>query len=95
MSSPTFPSSQLYTPPTNPSPNLQALLAYVEARNEWSTDHTKVMGFFDDSLEHRILPKSLGRPVLTKKQYSDYVAGLLRFIASYKVRTFALPFQLP
>jgi len=43
------------------------------------------MSFMDDSLEHRILPKSLGRPVLNKKLYGEYLGGLLPVFKTYKM----------
>lgn len=79
----TFPSSIIYSPPVSPSPNLQTVLAYVNARNE--NDADKIMSCMDDSLEHRILPKSLGRPVLNKGHYAEYLGGLLPVFKRYKV----------
>ncbi|RDB25161.1 hypothetical protein Hypma_007986 [Hypsizygus marmoreus] len=64
-----------FVPPSSPSPNLQTFLAYCDALNHW--DYDKVMAVFDETLEHRILPKSLGRPVLNKAQYSAYFAGVM------------------
>lgn len=91
------PSSLTYVPPKEQSPNVQTALAFIEARNAWfsrsacSSGVGQMMSLFDESLEHRILPQSLGRPVLNKNQYMEYVQGLLRFIRDYKVR---VKFQL-
>lgn len=73
-----------FVPPSSPSPNLQTLLAYCDALNEWNFE--KVMAVFDDTLEHRILPKSLGRPVLNKKQYSEYFGGVMPLFKKFHVR---------
>lgn len=88
------PSSMIYVPPHDPSPNLQTALAYIEARNAWfsSADNVsavdRMMAVFDEDLEHRILPRSLGRPVLNKTQYKGYVNGLLSFIREYRVHIY-------
>jgi hypothetical protein len=76
--------SYSFVPPASPSPNLRTLLAYRDALNEM--DYGKTISVFDDTLEHRILPKSLGRPVLTKKQYSDYFAGVMPLFKKFHVR---------
>ncbi|KAF5385845.1 hypothetical protein D9615_002328 [Tricholomella constricta] len=67
--------------PKSPSPQVQTLLAYCDALNEWDLD--QVAAVFDDSLEHHILPKSLGRPVLNKKQYLTYFAGVMPLFKSF------------
>ncbi|KAG5650998.1 hypothetical protein H0H81_010257 [Sphagnurus paluster] len=67
MSNPSESAQSTYTPPESPSPNLQTTLLFVEALNEWN--FSKVAPLFDDSLEHHVLPKSLGRPVLGKEEY--------------------------
>lgn len=72
-----------FEPPHAPSPNVQTLLAYRDALNEW--DYDKYMAVFDDTLEHRILPKSLGRPVLTKKQYAVYCAEVMSLFKKFHV----------
>ncbi|KAF9073540.1 hypothetical protein BDP27DRAFT_1318457 [Rhodocollybia butyracea] len=87
------PSSLTYIVPdiNKQSPNLQTALAFIDARNAWfsstggKTGVEQMMSLFDDSLEHRILPNSLARPVLKKNQYREYVQGLLRFIRTYKI----------
>lgn len=63
-----------WAPPDDPSPNLRTVLAYFAAMETW--DEAKLMDTFDDTLEHRILPKSLTRPVLTKQLYRVYFQGL-------------------
>ncbi len=77
------PSSLVYTPPRHPSQNLRTLLAYVDARNHLAPD---IMKFFHATLEHRYLPKSLGRPVLNRRQYGEYVSQLQPMFASFRVR---------
>ncbi|KIK69015.1 hypothetical protein GYMLUDRAFT_35054 [Collybiopsis luxurians FD-317 M1] len=76
-------------PPDDRSPNLQTALAFIDARNLWVGEGPdgvdQMLSLFDDNLEHRILPQSLCRPVLSKNQYRDYVRGLLQFIREYKV----------
>ncbi|KAH6885538.1 hypothetical protein BKA70DRAFT_1123912, partial [Coprinopsis sp. MPI-PUGE-AT-0042] len=41
---------------------------------------------FDDVLEHRILPKSMMRPVLTKKQYIEYWKGVMALFAKFETK---------
>ncbi|PPQ85833.1 hypothetical protein CVT25_003464 [Psilocybe cyanescens] len=72
-----------FVAPPQPSPNLRAFLAYISTAEAWDVDRT--MDFFDDALEHRILPQSLGRPVLNKRQYGEYLKALRPFFKSYKV----------
>ncbi|ESK97212.1 hypothetical protein Moror_17868 [Moniliophthora roreri MCA 2997] len=86
-SPPWKPSSIKYTRPPNPSPNLQTVFAFIDACNEWTKTRSveRTMVLFDDTLEHRILPNSLARPVLNKKQYAEYTGGLLQRIKSYKI----------
>ncbi|KAJ7594857.1 hypothetical protein C8J56DRAFT_927795 [Mycena floridula] len=78
-----FPSSITFIPPSDPSPNLQTVLAYVQARNE--NDPDKIMSLMHPTLEHRILPKSLGRPVLTRQLYASYLGGFCPRFKSYKM----------
>ena len=40
---------------------------------------------FDEALEHRILPKSMARPVLTKRQYIDYWREVMSLFAKFEV----------
>jgi len=56
---------------------------FIDALNRW--DYDKLMSVFDDSLEHRILPKSLGRPVLTKKLYGDYFKGMMPVFKKFHI----------
>ncbi|KAF9012705.1 hypothetical protein BDQ17DRAFT_720999 [Cyathus striatus] len=51
-------------------------------------DNDAVLDCFDDSLEHRILPKSIGRPVLNKKQYGDYFRGIISFFKEIRIGLF-------
>jgi hypothetical protein len=55
-----------------PSPNMRSLLAYVDAFQAWN-----IMACFDEALEHRILPQSLSRPVLSKRQYGEYFGAIM------------------
>ncbi|KAF8959946.1 hypothetical protein BDZ97DRAFT_1598129, partial [Flammula alnicola] len=72
-----------YTVPASPSPNLRTFLAYVAAMEAW--EFSDVMACFDEALEHRILPKSLGRPVLNKRQYGEYLKGVMPLFKIFKV----------
>lgn len=67
-------SAEPWTAPENPSPNLQIALAYNDAMERW--DEEALMSTFDETLEHRILPKSLTRPVLNKSLYRSYFQHL-------------------
>ncbi|KAF9011573.1 hypothetical protein BDZ89DRAFT_1077642 [Hymenopellis radicata] len=78
-----FPSILSWTPPPAPSQNLKVLLAYVNARNK--LDLSNVLRFFHTELEHRYLPMSLGRPVLTKKQYGEYLEALTSMMTTFTV----------
>lgn len=80
--------SQIYVPPPQPSVYLQAALDYVAARNQWALtkDTDTIIAVFAENLEHRIIPKSLGRPVLVnRKQFHDYTSLLTTFLVNYKV----------
>lgn len=48
------------------------------------------MDAFDDTFQHQILPKSLGRPLRDKKAYREYVISILPFFKSLDVRLSAL-----
>jgi len=72
-----------FTVPESPSRNLRALLAYIDAVH--SKDIDSVMACFDEALEHRILPASLGRPVLNKRQYREYYKGLISLFKEFTV----------
>jgi len=72
-----------FVPPPTPSPYLRAFFAYVDAMHAWDFD--RVMQCFDESLEHRILPKSLGRPVLNKRQYGEYFKGTMPLFVKFRV----------
>lgn len=67
-------SSSSWTLPMDPSPDLQLALAYNTALESWNEE--MLMATFDDTLDHRILPKSLRRPLLTKRLYQSYFQGL-------------------
>jgi hypothetical protein len=75
-----------FTIPNSPSPNMRALLAYFKALQEWN--FKGVMACFDEALEHRILPQSLGRPVLNKRQYGEYVGGIMPLMKKSQVLRF-------
>jgi ABC-type phosphate transport system auxiliary subunit len=69
--------------PNAPSPNMRALLAYLNALQEWN--FKDVMACFDEALEHRILPQSLGRPVLNKRQYGEYFGAIMPLMKKSQV----------
>ncbi|KAF8161482.1 hypothetical protein B0H34DRAFT_643043, partial [Crassisporium funariophilum] len=69
--------------PSAPSPNLRAFLEYVDALHAWDFD--ALMSSFDDALEHRILPQSLGRPVLNKRQYGEYFRGVMPLFRKFQL----------
>jgi hypothetical protein len=80
-----------FVPPSTPSPYLQAFFAYVDAMHAWDFD--RVMQCFDESLEHRILPKSLGRPVLNKRQYGEYFKGTMPLFVKFRVSAASSVYQ--
>ncbi|KZP28473.1 hypothetical protein FIBSPDRAFT_817380 [Athelia psychrophila] len=69
-----------WTPPDSPSPNLATALAWMKALEEW--DEATHFATCDETLEHRILPKSLMRPVLNKNHYLSYFRGLAEMFAA-------------
>lgn len=73
-----------FTIPEHPSRYLRAFLTLVDAYHAWDLDH--ILDCFDEELEHRILPLSLGRPVLNKRQYGEYLKGIMPLLNSFKVR---------
>jgi len=72
-----------FTVPNVPSPNMRALLAYVDALHAWN--FKDIMACFDEALEHRILPQSLGRPVLNKRQYGEYFRAIMPLLKRFQV----------
>jgi hypothetical protein len=68
---------------SNLSPNAQTVLAYFSAIEE--LDIQKVLPLLDDRLEYHILPKSLARPMMNKKQYGEYFTGVTPVFQSLKV----------
>jgi len=55
---------------STPSRYLRAFIAYLKALENWNVEET--LACFDDALQHRILPASLGRPVRAKEAYADF-----------------------
>lgn len=62
---------------------MRSLLVYLDAVN--ARDYSSMEAVFDDALEHRILPKSMARPVLTKKQYIDYWREIMGLFEEFEV----------
>lgn len=62
---------------------MRALLAYVDALQ--ALNFEDVMACFDEALEHRILPQSLGRPVLNKRQYGEYFRAIMPLMKKFQV----------
>lgn len=63
---------------------MRTLLLYVDAVN--ARDYNTMAATFDDALEHRILPKSMARPVLTKKLYVEYWKGVMALFAKFETK---------
>ena len=70
------------------SPNMRRTLEYVAALNEWNYD--KIIDCFDDTLEHRILPASLGRPVRDKALYKEWFSSIFPNFKEFKVSAHCL-----
>lgn len=68
--------------PLSPSPNVQAMLSYIQATS--MLDPPQVLRHFDDRLEHHYYPKSLQRPVLNKSQYAEYLAVVTSLLSEFK-----------
>lgn len=81
---PSMSSNMNFKIPHDPSPNLRAFLSFIDALHRWDFDD--IMDCFDETLEHRILPQSLGRPVLNKKQYAQYFRAIFPIFQSWRVR---------
>lgn len=63
-----------YVPPTNPSPELQTVLAWIDATNTWPWDVSAFAAqISDDEYHHTVLPSSLGAPEIKSK--AEWVAG--------------------
>lgn len=63
---------------------MRTLLLYVDAVN--ARDYNAMAATFDEALEHRILPKSMARPVLTKKLYVEYWKGVMALFAKFETK---------
>ncbi|KAF9558104.1 hypothetical protein CPC08DRAFT_639403 [Agrocybe pediades] len=64
-----------FTFPARPSLYMRGYIKYMDAIYSWDVE--RILDCFDEELEHRILPGSLNRPVLNKRQYRDYLNGVL------------------
>lgn len=71
--------------PEHPSRNLRAFLEYINALSQDPCDFDRLFNCFAENLVHRILPASLGRPVLTKRLYRDYLKFVLPMFGSFQV----------
>ena len=74
-----------FTVPNLPSPIMRAFMTYIDALEAWSL--RDIMACFDEALEHRILPHSLGRPVLNKRQYGEYLRAVMPLMKRCQVLT--------
>ncbi|KII95580.1 hypothetical protein PLICRDRAFT_96072 [Plicaturopsis crispa FD-325 SS-3] len=80
--------ANIYDPPVDPSPNVRAVLSYIAALNNKDVNRETlehIQSHFHPRLEHHILPRSLGRPVLTKNQYGDYYVAVRKMYADFEV----------
>ena len=62
---------------------MRSLLTYIDSVN--TRDFEAMGSVFDTALEHRILPKSLERPVLTKKLYLEYWRSVMGLFEKFEV----------
>jgi len=69
--------------PADPTPNVRTVIAHLEGLAEWNFD--KTFAQLDDAIEHLTLPKSLGRPILNKKQYAEYFTQIMPMYKPFKV----------
>jgi len=58
-------------------------MEYFEALRAW--DIERIMACFSDDLEHQILPKSLGSPLMNKTQYAEYFKSVMPTFARFQV----------
>lgn len=59
--------------PEKPSPELQAVLSWIDGFNRWDFDHVKAAT--TDDCMHHVLPRSLGIAPKTKQEYIASMSG--------------------
>ena len=67
--------SSAYVFPENPSPYLRGYKRLYDATHAWSQE--LMAACLDDSCVYQLLPKSLKKPLMTKKDFSDLVGSFL------------------
>lgn len=72
-----------FTPPSNPSPQLRAAQAWVEAAN--SLDKEKAASATADDYTHVFLPEDAGLPRLTREQWVNRVDVVGKTLAEFDV----------
>ena len=65
------------------SANARAFQAWLEGVEKW--DLGSIMAAFDDTLVQQVLPASLGRPAMSKKEYEAYFGGVIQLFADFEV----------
>lgn len=69
--------------PANPSPQLKAVLQWIDGFNAWDID--KVLLPTTDDYIHYVLPASLNRPVRAKKEYREDFMSYIPMLTDFKV----------
>ena len=69
--------------PPSPSPNLRTFLACCNVHNE--LNYAKILDLLDDNFQYQTLPKSLGKPVLNKEQFYEYLIGVSPLFKGFRV----------
>lgn len=72
-----------YNPGPSPSPNALVIQSYIAALEEW--DLEAIMSRFDETLQHQILPKSLGQPPMDKATYREYFKSVMPLFEKLEV----------
>jgi len=62
---------------------MRAFMTYIDALEAWN--FRDIMACFDEALEHRILPYALGRPVLNKRQYGEYLRAVMSLMKGCQI----------
>lgn len=71
--------------PSNPSPQLRTVLAWVSGFNAWDADLIAAQ-LSAERYEHHILPASLKQPVTKGKEaYVEYLRGMVPMFREFKV----------
>ncbi|KIJ51378.1 hypothetical protein M422DRAFT_158316 [Sphaerobolus stellatus SS14] len=69
--------------PANPSPQLQVVLQWLDAWKTLNVDN--VLPTLADDYKHQVLPKSLGRPMLNREEFTQNYRAVLPLYSYFEV----------